>query len=158
MNMMQKSDNLSKNKGFHFLEVVIVVSLIGILLGIAVFTYSHVEEKARQTQVKQEMNTVLSILNMWMQEQRMDGLFDEMDLFSCASNLRDNTNPLYPYLEDGFGEEIRIELIQLDEKKELLKVVYRTDDYQVIYDRGKELTVTKISELSEGLLEEENKK
>lgn len=140
--MMRRAGNLSEKRGFHFLELVLVVSIISILLCIAVPSYQHLEEEARRAHVKQEAMTVLDTLNLWMEDARAEGIFDEIELFACAGNLRDNTNPLYSYIGDGFGDSIWIERITLNRDQEIVKMIYFSDEYRVVYEKGKALSVT----------------
>lgn len=147
--MMRRAGSLSEKRGFHLLEIVLAVSIIAILLCVAVPSYRHLEEKARRVRVSQEAMTVLDMLKLWMEDARTEGVFDEIELFACAGNLRDNTNPLYSYIGDGFGDNIWIERITLNKDKEIVKLVYISDEYQVIYEKGKELSVTHIEDKGE---------
>lgn len=56
---------LSKNKGFTFIELMVVISIIAILLGAGIATYTSANKRSRDARRKSDLEQVRSALEMF---------------------------------------------------------------------------------------------
>jgi prepilin-type N-terminal cleavage/methylation domain-containing protein len=90
MNRLTPADHRNGRRGFTLIELTIVVALIGILAGLAVYTYRMMVNKARMTQAK----TVLSHLT-----KTETIYFSEHDVYTDNVILLDFDPVKYPYYQ-----------------------------------------------------------
>ena len=67
--------NLQKNEGFSFVEFVLIFSIIGILLSMAVLTLQNRQQQIKEEQLKRDLTDVRKALH---------GYFLDHDLFPCS--------------------------------------------------------------------------
>lgn len=86
---MKKSQN-----GFTLVELLVVVTIIGILIAIAVPNYAKIKNKARDTQVRAGISVIMNALENY--QLNHDGLYP-----GVALTIVDNSNTSYFYHEDS---------------------------------------------------------
>ena len=62
---------MKKNQGFTLIELLIVIGIIGILTGLAVFNFSQARERARDVQRKSDIKQVQNALEMYKNDQTL---------------------------------------------------------------------------------------
>ncbi len=85
---MKKSQN-----GFTLVELLVVITIIGILIAIAVPNYTKIKNKARDTQVRAGISVIMNALENY--QLNHDGLYP-----GVALTIADNSNTSYFYHTD----------------------------------------------------------
>ncbi|ADQ14843.1 type IV pilin protein [Halanaerobium hydrogeniformans] len=104
--MSKLLNNIFKEKdGFTLIELLIVISIIGILMSIAVPTFSGVKDRANITVIKSDLHNIMHGLEMYyMDHHSYPGTNDGSDisdvLDSSSLNLNNDAGD-YSYLADA---------------------------------------------------------
>jgi prepilin-type N-terminal cleavage/methylation domain-containing protein len=90
MNRLTPADHRNGRRGFTLIELTIVVALIGILAGLAVYTYRMMVNKARMTQAKIVLSHLTKTETIY---------FSEHDVYTDNVILLDFDPVKYPYYQ-----------------------------------------------------------
>lgn len=66
----------TKKRGFTLVELLVVIAIIGLLSGMVVISIKNVKAKARDSQRVSDMNTIVTALNMYHNDNNSYPIFD----------------------------------------------------------------------------------
>ncbi|RQD73856.1 MAG: prepilin-type N-terminal cleavage/methylation domain-containing protein [Halanaerobium sp. MSAO_Bac5] len=94
-----------KKEGFTLIELLIVISIIGILMSIAVPTFSGVKDRANITVIKSDLHNIMHGLEMYyMDNHSYPGAAETVDISTVLDTENISTNndaSEYSYLADA---------------------------------------------------------
>jgi general secretion pathway protein G len=67
---MKKSSPAGRNRGFTLIEMMVVISMILILLGVAMPIYSHSIQRAREENLRKNLNTLNFMIYQYTQDKQ----------------------------------------------------------------------------------------
>lgn len=99
---------MKKNKGFSLIELLVVISIIGVLTTVLVMNFVGTRERARDAQKIQNLNSLKNSLRMYYNDnqsypQYLSGLGT-----SYVASLGDTTGIDYTQVDNGNGFRITI--------------------------------------------------
>ena len=77
--MKRPIGNLRRESGFTLIELMIVIAIIGILIGAAVFTFKAAQKSGNETATQQNIHTIAAVqIQYYNTHSRTFGTFDQM--------------------------------------------------------------------------------
>lgn len=86
-------------RGFTLIEILIVISIIGVLTGITTVSYTKSQEKTRDTQRKNDLQTIKSALNLYYQQ---NGKYPPLNMAAPTDYYSYNAQPWIPDITPNF--------------------------------------------------------
>lgn len=90
---------IKRLRGFTLIEILIVISIIGVLTGITTVSYTKSQEKTRDTQRKNDLQTIKSALNLYYQQ---NGKYPPANMAAGTDYYSYNAQPWIPDITPNF--------------------------------------------------------